>query len=141
MKTENEINMLMLELNDLGIKYVYVNYSGGGDEGAVDGIYAVYEFDKMNTDTWNWKTDSISTFISDETLTFELPKNLKDKVDELLYKIILNDIEDWYNNDGGYGYVVISVPSGDYIVQNNIYYTTTDTYEHQENLIVKALES
>ena len=51
---------------------------------------------------------------------------------------ILNDIEDWWNNEGGYGDLCICIPSGKYIINNSIRITETEEFLHEGSLLEKA---
>ena len=53
---------------------------------------------------------------------------------------ILYDVEDWWNNEGGYGTMCILVPSGKYDVMNNVRITEIETFEHVGNLIDQTLD-
>ena len=43
----------------------------------------------------------------------------------------LNNIEDWWNNEGGYGALVIEIPSLKFRNMNIIEYRETETYNHE----------
>lgn len=108
----------MFHLEDLGVKKIIVKYSGGGDSGQIDEVF----FSKTGED--------------DDELTAEqagVKAEAVDIIESKTYKL-LNPIEDWYNNDGGYGIVTIQVPSGDYNIENNVYHMETETYEHDGQL-------
>ena len=51
---------------------------------------------------------------------------------------ILNGIEDWWNDEGGYGDLSICVPSGKYYVNNHIRITETENYTHEGSLLNKT---
>jgi hypothetical protein len=51
--------------------------------------------------------------------------------------MLLNDIEDWWNNDGGFGHVNIDVEEGTYEIQNSIRVTDYEEYNHTGNLFEK----
>jgi hypothetical protein len=107
----------MMHLEDLGVKKVIVKYSGGGDSGQIDEIL----FSKTEDDDEN---DGEDIGVNKEVLEI---------IEAKAYRL-LNPIEDWYNNDGGYGTVIIQVPTGEYNIENNIYITETETYEHDGKL-------
>jgi hypothetical protein len=114
----------LLELHDKGIKYLMAEYSGGGDSGSIE--------------TWDYYT-SAQVLGDDE---FDIvdqrevaPHHLTDDdipkvIVDYVYKL-LNDIEDWYNNDGGYGLVVIDTKTCNYKIFNHVHYRETIDYNHE----------
>lgn len=80
---EKKINLVgaMIYLHDNGIKEILIRYSGGGDSGAIDEVaFLNHNGDDVGFDC----DDSVKQFIED------------------LAHLKLNDIEDWWNNDGGW---------------------------------------
>ena len=112
-----DITKAMMHLVDLGVKSIIVNYSGSGDSGQIDEILF---------------QDS-----EDNETTQEVYSDVRDIIEKRSYDL-LNPIEDWYNNEGGYGQIVIQVPSGEYTIENNIYITETETYNHEGQLTDKG---
>lgn len=103
-------------LKDQNINYIHIQYSGGGDNGDIDDID--YFNDPVNQ-------DSISVTINEEL--------------ESLFKYyctekILNNIEDWYNEDGGYGTITFNINDKSFIIENNCYRQEVDTYNHTGKL-------
>ena len=133
--TENEMTGLLLQLADLGVTGIKIFYSGGGDSGDIDDI--VY------TTTKEASFDDINTLNSygENLLNLQtLDDELADKIKDFANENILNDLEDWWNNDGGYGVMLIKIPSGKYEINNMIYVTDTEEFEHNGDLISKTLE-
>ena len=133
--TENEMTGLLLQLADLGVTGIKIFYSGGGDSGDIDDIVytTTKEADFINIINL---TNYGENLLNLQTLDDELADKIKDFANEK----ILNDLEDWWNNDGGYGVMLIKIPSGQYEISNNIYVTDTEEFEHNGNLISKTLE-
>lgn len=106
----------MLYLQDIGVKIIIVEYSGGGDSGGIDSL----------------------SYYSDlnEEQDIEVENNdILNLIEKAAYDKLNNpDIEDWYNNDGGWGIIKIYVPSGDYEIENNIRIIDSECYEHYGNL-------
>ena len=133
--TENEMTGLLLKLADLGVTGIKIFYSGSGDSGDIDDV--VYtrtkeaSFDDINT---------LSSYGENSLYLKELDYDLKDEISDFADQKILNDIEDWWNNDGGYGTMLIKIPSGKYEINNMIYTTDTEEFEHNGDLISKTLE-
>ena len=133
--TENEMTGLLLQLADLGVTGIKIFYSGGGDSGDIDDI--------MYTTTKEASFDDINTLSSygeDILYLQNLDNELSDKIKDFANEKILNDLEDWWNNDGGYGTMLIKIPSGKYEINNMIYTTDTEEFEHNGDLISKTLE-
>ena len=125
---ENVLESIMIGLVNMGIKKVSVNYDGGGDSGAIESIRIT--------------TDQYVTF--DDLQTWEGGIDLNDYNSELYtlledycQEMLLNDIEDWWNNDGGFGYVNIDVEEGTYEIQNSIRFTDYEEFNHYGNLFEK----
>lgn len=130
---ENKMVSLLLQLADLDITALNVYYEGGGDSGAIQGIV----YSKNSNMTWEdimdidvWGENQL------DKLNTGMHSILKDFADEK----ILSDIEDWWNNEGGHGYLCIKVPSGEYKIFNKIYVQHIEDYEHDGDLISKTLE-
>ena len=133
--TENEMTGLLLKLADLGVTGIKIFYSGGGDSGDIDDI--VYTTTKEATFNNIMNLTSYGeNLLNLQTLDDELSDRIKDFANEK----ILNDLEDWWNNDGGYGTMLIKIPSGKYEINNMIYTTDTEDFHHVGNLINKTLE-
>ena len=126
---------LLLQLADRGVTGIKIFYSGGGDSGDIDDV--VYtrtkeaSFDDINT---------LSSYGESSLYLKELDYDLKDEISDFANEKILNDIEDWWNNDGGYGTMLIKIPSGKYQINNMIYTTDTEDFHHVGDLINKTLE-
>ena len=133
--TENEMTGLLLQLADLGVTGIKIFYSGGGDSGDIDDI--VYTTTKEAT--FN-NIMNLTTYGEDLLNLQTLDDELSDKIRDFASEKILNDLEDWWNNDGGYGTMLIKIPSGKYEINNNIYVTDTEEFEHNGDLINKTLE-
>jgi hypothetical protein len=133
--TENEMTGLLLKLADLGVTGIKIFYSGGGDSGDIDDI--IYTTTKEAT--FN-NIMNLTTYGEDLLNLQTLDDELSDKIRDFASEKILNDLEDWWNNDGGYGTMLIKIPSGKYEINNTIYITDTEEFEHDGDLISKSLE-
>jgi hypothetical protein len=47
---------------------------------------------------------------------------------------MLDGIEDWYNNEGGYGSISIDLDEFTYSIENNIRVTEVEMYNHNGTL-------
>ena len=133
--TENEMTGLLLQLADLGVTGIKIFYSGSGDSGDIDDV--VYtttkeaSFDDINT---------LSSYGENSLYLTNLDHDLKDEITEFATSKLLDEIEDWWNNDGGFGAMLIKIPSGQYEINNIIYVTDTEEFQHDGDLISKTLE-
>ena len=134
--TENEMTGLLLQLADLGVTGIKIFYSGGGDSGDIDDI--VYTTTKEAA--FNNIMNLTAGYGEDVLYLQNLDNELADKIKDFANEKILNDLEDWWNNDGGYGVMLIKIPSGKYEINNMIYTTDTEEFEHDGDLISKTLE-
>ena len=132
--TENDMTGLLLQLADLGVTGIKVMYSGGGDSGAIDEI--IYTTEKVT----NFEDlDDLDQYSENVLNLRDLSTSLYSDIEDFATSKLLDNIEDWWNNEGGYGTVLIAIPSGNYKINNNIYFTETETYNHNGNLINKSL--
>jgi len=134
--TENEMTGLLLKLADLGVTGIKIFYSGSGDSGDIDDV--VYTTTKEVT---FYDIMNLSNYGQEDTLYLAtLDGELRDDLIDFANEKILNNLEDWWNNDGGYGTMIIKIPSGQYEIANTIYITDTEEFGHDGDLISKSLE-
>ena len=133
--TENEMTGLLLKLADLGVTGIKIFYSGGGDSGDIDEV--VYTTNKK--DSFD-ALMNLSTYGEDTLHLADLDGGLRDDLIDFANEKILNDLENWWDNDGGYGVLIIKIPSGQYQINNTIYVTESEEFEHEGDLISKSLE-
>ena len=133
--TENEMTGLLLKLADLGVTGIKIFYSGGGDSGDIDDVVYTTTKEAAFNDIMN-----LSTYGEGILHLADLDGELRDQLIDFANEKILNDLEDWWNNDGGYGVMNIKIPSGKYEIANTIYVTDTEEFGHDGNLISKSLE-
>lgn len=132
---ELELTSLLFRLADIGITGIKVNYDGGGDSGAIEWIGYTKEPCATPEDINNY----IDNWDNDSNLA-ELDSSVYSLIEDFAHSKLLNDIEDWWNNEGGFGDLCICVPSGKYIINNFIRMTETEDYFHDGSLLEKAEE-
>jgi hypothetical protein len=138
--TELEMTGLLLKLADLGVTGIKVHYAGSGDSGAIENVvYTTEKLDEDEIDAFN-EIDTLDIWGNERNDLNDLSNELASQVDSFVIDKLLNDIEDWWNNDGGEGTVCIIVPSGKYRIENRIYITTSEEFTHSGELIDKTLE-
>ena len=129
--TELEITGLLIQLADLGVTGIKIHYDGSGDSGAIEEINYTTDPcaspDDVDENVESWGGTSLS----------EISDGAYEKFKTFGYRL-LNNVEDWYNNEGGYGDICICVPSGKYIINNNVRIMNTEFYLHEGNLLEKS---
>ncbi len=126
---------LLLQLADIGVTGVKVKYDGGGDSGAIEWIGYTTE----KCDTPEDVNDNVEDWDNDTNLA-TLDSSAYALIEDFAQEKLLNDVEDWWNNEGGWGELCICVPSGKYIINNNIRITDHETHFHDGSILDKAEE-
>lgn len=132
--TEVELMSLLVRLADFGITGVKVKYDGGGDSGAIEWM----GYTKEPCETPEDVDDRVEDWADASNLSV-LDLEIYNQFEAFAYDI-LNDIEDWWNNEGGWGDLCICVPSGKYIINNHIRITESEDYFHDGSLLDKVNE-
>ena len=133
--TELEMTGLLLKLADLGVTGIKIFYSGSGDSGDIDDVVYTTTKEAAFNNIMN-----LSNYGEGILYLADLDGELRDDLIDFANEKILNDLEDWWNNDGGYGVMIIKIPSGEYEITNTIYVTDTEEFGHDGDLISKSLE-
>jgi len=128
--TEQELTQTLIQLADLGVTGIRINYEGGGDSGCIEDI--------MYTDKEGILLDEVQNLPWGSKDLKELNNELAINIENFTTDTILDDIEDWWNNEGGSGTLAILVPSGEYNVENNIRRVDYDEFFHEGNLFRKT---
>ena len=136
-----EMDMIgtLVKLADLGVTGIKVQYEGSGDSGCIENV--VYTTEKIDRDEEAAFDDinDIEVWGQDVQHLQELDSGLHSDIENFVEDRLLQDIEDWWNNDGGYGSVCILIPSGKYKIYNDIRITQIESYFHEGSLIQKTL--
>jgi hypothetical protein len=121
MSEENKLIGSLLKLADLGITAIRISYSGGGDDGSIDEVLAT--------------RDNADDFEDVYSLDFfeEIDSENRTMIADWCVDKLLNEIEDWWNDNGGYGHLYIKIPSGEYKIENNINYV--ETFNHSGKIL------
>ena len=131
--TENELTGLLLKLADLGVTGIKVDYDGAGDSGAIGSI----GYTKERCETPEDVNDKIDSYHNDLDLV-DLDYELFAKIESFAENTLLSNIENWWDQEGGYGELCICVPSGKYIINNHVRIIETEDYFHDGNLLEKT---
>jgi len=122
---ENKLEKIMFGLVNHGIKKVVVHYEGGGDSGAIEYVHATQDPDIGYYDLENW---------DQEYLLNDIDSGLSTLIEDYCQEVLLDDIEDWWNDEGGRGYVYIDVELGTYTINNSVRVIEYEDYHHEGNL-------
>ena len=137
---ETMMTSLLIQLADLGVTGIQIYYEGSGDSGCIDEV--LYTTDKLpeNMQDAFDKIRSLNSWEEGAKYLRNLDSGLSSDIESFAEEKILDSIEDWWNNDGGYGTMCILVPSGKYDVMNNVRITEVETYQHVGSLIDQTLD-
>ena len=98
---------ILFNLAAQGYSHIKIEYSGGGDEGAIDDILLI---ERGGVEE---KEDGIHELR--DCKMADVAQELKDLLEQKAYKHVLDSADDWYNNEGGGGTLYISCDDGKYI--------------------------
>ena len=137
---ETMMTSLLIQLADLGVTGIQIYYEGSGDSGCIDEV--LYTTDKLpeNLEDAFDKIRSLNTWDEESKHLRSLDSGLSSDIENFATEKILDDLENWWNDEGGYGTMCILVPSGKYDVMNNVRITEVNTYTHDGNLIDQTLD-
>lgn len=137
---ETMMTSLLIQLADLGVTGIKIKYEGNGDSGAIeDVLYTTDKLSENEVDAFD-TVESLEPWDSKIMHLSNLDSGLASDIESFANEKILNDVEDWWNNDGGYGYMCILIPSGKYKVENNVRITEVEIYLHDGSLIDKSVD-
>jgi hypothetical protein len=136
-----EMDMIgtLVRLADLGVTGIKVQYEGSGDSGAIENV--VYTMEKMVEDEEDAFDNINDIYVWDQKILHlqDLDSGLSSDIANFVEEQLLQDVENWWNDEGGYGAVCILVPSGKYKIFNDIRITQVESYHHEGSLIEKTL--
>ena len=117
-----ELFKAILELKEQHVEYIAISYSGGGDSGDIDDTYCYNkDANKLYDDLDQW------TNYNENQIDCTVPETI---IDYAYSKLVSYDMEDWWNNDGGYGIMVIRLKDLKYKINNNINTLNVEEYNH-----------
>ena len=132
--TEEQLMETLIQLADQGVTGIKVHYDGGGDSGAIEAVVYTDEENANFSDI-----DLVNEWDQDKNLA-TINSSAYANIENFAQVTILENIEDWWNDGGGYGDLLIKVPSGEYIINNNIRSMNVEEYNHHGNLFKKTEE-
>jgi hypothetical protein len=112
-------NRIISDLRLLGVAKIVIDYSGSGDEGAIDTVAAFMDEENDSYDAQINLTTLLREQCSNEVLVIAVrdrmlglakQNSLEEQLTELAYDLLEHlDVGDWVNNDGGQGKITILV--------------------------------
>lgn len=133
---EDKVNVLA-RLRLLGVHSVDVAFSGGGDSGTVEGVYAVdaqgNRLDLSNEMIDGWEVEEKwDTKTGKRTKEIKRSKrSLDDQLITMTYDALEQTQLDWYNNDGGQGELHIYFAESPPLIELEIGINYTETAQHE----------
>jgi len=121
---DQEIINYLLKLKDQSVQLIKLSYNGVGDEGCIDTVIYT-KSDSFGEDEDESELDKVALGISDD---------IENKFKEYCSDSLLLNIEDWYNNEGGYGHIIFKLADNSYTIENNCYRQEVDTFNHKGTL-------
>lgn len=126
--TKQHVSKLFAHLKLLNVHHFTIEFEGSGDDGQIDHIqFFTTEDDYLDvpedTITWVYNEDR-----GEEQVT------LYKCAEDLGYQMLDEAGHDWYNNDGGYGTITVTIDDGtgkpSATMNISIRYTDTDEYDY-----------
>lgn len=113
------VKKYIIKAKNEGYKYIIITYEGSGDSGAIEDV-------AMSNDI----PDSVWEGISGEAIEGED----REAIEEWAYGEALNNVSDWYNNDGGFGVIAINVDDATFQIENNVRVSDVVSESHSGKL-------
>lgn len=112
---------ILLNLGVQGFEYLKFEYYGSGDDGCIEDVILIPH---GCIEIKDGEVDQIKPFPPQEN---DLASELRTLLEEVIYSKILEDADDWYNNDGGGGTLYVCTLDGSY--HGDHYYNVTETVD------------
>lgn len=124
---------LIEQLKSMGATNATLEFDGSGDSGSIYSVTVEGAPDIARTVKWlRFESEySDGKWIKKQS---EVTLNIQDALEALCYDMLESTNIDWYNNDGGYGSLVINFDPLSIELEVNTRYTevNTDSFELQE---------
>lgn len=134
------VKTMLKTIRDCGGKEIRISFDGSGDSGSIEDTYIyagdtrlmlIFNVDYMtSTSQYSAEAHDWITTIEKKTMT------VKDALEQYCYDKLQDTGIDWYNNDGGYGELVITLDPVEINLEVNTRYTetSTDSFDLTEEL-------
>lgn len=112
-----------------GITKLSAAFNGGGDSG---------EINYIDIEPAVWKSEAVQPKVKTDELNPE-GKPIMQAFEDLCYEWLENQDVDWYNDEGGFGEILIAVPlEGKAEIESSIYVRVVESEcEHSQNYILE----
>jgi len=111
---------ILFNLAAQGYSHICVIYDGSGDSGDIEDIIAMPRDLKKSKNQHNSCYDVVNPI--------KLDKDLYDLIVDQTYTKVLSHLQDWCNNDGGYGQLYISTEDSSYDSYHYTRYTESNSH-------------
>ena len=139
---KKHLKHILDQLREAGAKEVLISFDGSGDDGAIEGVY-IYKEDHTRveptfevsyaTSSLHWEGDKRIEGVKVRTMP------VSEALENFCYEVLEQTNIDWYNNDGGYGHMEITLDPVEIKLEVNERYTevTTHSFEITTDMEVK----
>lgn len=129
-----ELSTLFMMLRDHGASHVVVDFQGSGDGGSFEDMYAipsslVDEDGSLKHREWE------SEFTELHKGMPAIPQDKRNLIEDVADNYTKS--YDWWNNDGGDGYIVINLETFDYYTHYSINTMTSENFSEQGKVTVE----
>lgn len=128
--SKDEMDALTAQLKVMGVAKVNIRFAGGGDSGQVEYVGFLDEGEHevdVNDGIIAWTEQTYGSQVPQQK-----PMPLNQAMEDIAYRVLDETGMDWYNNDGGQGYVVVEVGETLKIkVDMEINITTSEEHEFE----------
>ena len=132
---KQQLEGVLMELGIRGITALHIYYEGSGDSGSID--YIEYSTDSTkdceDAEDYYQKLEWHGGYKDGALFKSGTPEY--DTIAELAHDHVLDQQEDWWNNEGGFGDMYIEIPSGKFVIENNVRIVSIDTQTEYDSLI------
>ncbi len=121
------LRALLPVLRERGVQQVTVQFDGSGDSGSIDSTYYEPQLESRGIDIQVRRVTR--EFVQGEWRYASNVErlNLDDAIEEVANDYLEETGVDWYNNDGGFGELVIDVTQGTVALEINVRMTESET--------------
>jgi len=132
---KQKLEGVLMELGIRGITALHIYYEGSGDSGSID--YIEYSTDSTkdceDAEDYYEKLEWHGGYKDGALFKSGTPEFTT--IEELAHENVLDKQEDWWNNEGGFGDMYIEIPSGKFVIENNVRIVSIDTQTEYDSLI------
>lgn len=102
---------------------------GSGDSGAIEHIGYFSEANIMRNEQNIPDASEAHAWAHEVDIEPELSSDSKQFIEDNAYQV-LDTLEDWWNNEGGQGVLMIDTTTGNYTCNNGVNHMNTEYYSH-----------